>query len=107
MASALQKVTLTATGLHRQGTSPTLVVLSDGRANVTLAGLGGRAQAQTEAQQWATQWRLTGFPALWIDTSPQPDAQARTLADAMAATYYPMPHVQAQRMAQAINDLQR
>ena len=107
MALALQKATMAAVALQRQGTSPTLVVLSDGRANVTLAGLGGRAQAQSEAQQWAAQWRLTGFPALWIDTSTQPDAQARTLADAMAATYYPMPHVQAQRMAQAVNDLQR
>lgn len=105
MALALQTATQTALTLQRQGTTPTLVVLSDGRANVTLAGLGGRSQAQAEAIQWATQWRLSGFTGLWIDTSPQPDAQAQGLAQAMAASYFPMPHVQAQRMAAVVQNL--
>lgn len=105
MALALQTATQTALTLQRQGTTPTLVVLSDGRANVTLAGLGGRSQAQAEAMQWATQWRLSGFTGLWIDTSPQPDAQAQGLAQAMAASYFPMPHVQAQRMAAVVQNL--
>jgi len=106
MALALQTATQTALSLQRQGTTPTLVVLSDGRANVTLAGMGGRSQAQAEAMQWATQWRLSGFTGLWIDTSPQPDAQAQSLAQAMAASYFPMPHVQAQRMAAVVQNLQ-
>ncbi len=105
MALALQTATQTALTLQRQGTTPTLVVLSDGRANVTLAGLGGRSQAQAEAMQWATQWRLSGFTGLWIDTSPQPDAQAQGLAQAMSASYFPMPHVQAQRMAAVVQNL--
>lgn len=105
MALALQMATQTALSLQRQGTTPTLVVLSDGRANVTLAGLGGRSQAQAEAMQWATQWRLSGFTGLWIDTSPQPDVQAQGLAQAMAASYFPMPHVQAQRMAAVVQNL--
>jgi magnesium chelatase subunit D len=105
MALALQTATQTALSLQRQGTTPTLVVLSDGRANVTLAGMGGRTQAQAEAMQWATQWRLSGFTGLWIDTSPQPDAQAQGLAQAMAASYFPMPHVQAQRMAAVVQNL--
>ena len=106
MALALQTATQTALSLQRQGTTPTLVVLSDGRANVTLAGLGGRTQAQAEALQWATQWRLSGFAGLWIDTSPQPDAQAQNLAQTMAVSYFPMPHVQAQRMAAVVQNLQ-
>ena len=105
MALALQTATQTALSLQRQGTTPTLVMLSDGRANVTLAGMGGRTQAQAEAIQWATQWRLSGFTGLWIDTSPQPDAQAQGLAQAMAASYFPMPHVQAQRMAAVVQNL--
>jgi magnesium chelatase subunit D len=83
-----------------------LVVLSDGRANVTLQGLGGRTQAQADAHSWGQQWRLSGHRALWIDTSAQPDAQAQQLASTMGASYVPMPQVQAQRVAQAMQRLQ-
>jgi magnesium chelatase subunit D len=82
-----------------------LVVLSDGRANVTLQGLGGRAQAQIDAQNWGQQWRLAGHRALWIDTSMQPDALAQQLAATMGASYLPMPQVQARRMASAMDHL--
>jgi magnesium chelatase subunit D len=82
-----------------------LVILSDGRANVSLAGTGGRAQAREDAQAWAQQWRLTGYPSLWIDTAPQPEPQAQNLANLMGANYFPMPYVQAQRMAAVVQDL--
>ncbi len=105
MALALQNAAHIAMNLQRQGTTPTLVVLSDGRANVTLAGLGGRSQAQAEAQQWAKQWRSMGLTSLWIDTSAQPDTQAQNLAQNMGATYFPMPLVQAKRMAEVVKSL--
>ncbi len=102
LALALKLAHEQAAQLQRQGVTPILVVLSDGRANVTLQGLGGRAQAHTDAQNWGKQWRLSGHRALWIDTSVQPDAQAQQLAATMGASYLPMPQVQAQRMAQAM-----
>ncbi len=102
LALALKMAHEQAAQLQRQGVTPILVVLSDGRANVTLQGLGGRAQAQLDAQSWGQQWRATGHRALWIDTSMQPDAQAQQLAATMGASYLPMPQVQSQRMAHAI-----
>ncbi|MFM1906975.1 MAG: Magnesium-chelatase 60 kDa subunit [Pseudomonadota bacterium] len=105
LALALKMAHEQAAQLHRQGVTPILVVLSDGRANVTLQGLGGRAQAQTDAQNWGQQWRLSGHRALWIDTSMHPDAQAQQLAATMGASYLPMPQVQAQRMARAMDGL--
>ncbi|PUE53099.1 hypothetical protein B9Z45_13060 [Limnohabitans sp. 2KL-17] len=102
LALALKMAHEQAAQLQRQGITPILVVLSDGRANVTLQGLGGRAQAQTDAQSWGQQWRLSGHRSLWIDTSLQPDAQAQQLATTMGASYLPMPQVQAQRMARAM-----
>ena len=102
LALALKMAHEQAAQLQRQGVTPILVVLSDGRANVTLQGLGGRAQAQTDAQSWGQQWRASGHRALWIDTSMQPDAQAQQLAATMGASYLPMPQVQSQRMAHAI-----
>ena len=102
LALALKMAHEQAAQLQRQGVTPILVVLSDGRANVTLQGLGGRAQAQTDAQSWGQQWRASGHRALWIDTSMQPDSQAQQLAATMGASYLPMPQVQSQRMAHAI-----
>ena len=105
LALALKMAHEQAAQLHRQGVTPILVVLSDGRANVTLQGLGGRTEAQADAQNWGQQWQHTGHRALWIDTSVQPDPQAKALATLMGAEYLPMPQVQAQRMASAIDRL--
>lgn len=102
LASALQLAHAQAAQLQRQGITPILVVLSDGKANVTLQGLGGRVQAQEEARHWAGVWQRTGHAGLWIDTAPQPEAQARQLADLLGARYLPMPQVQSQRLAQAL-----
>jgi magnesium chelatase subunit D len=105
LALALKMAHEQATLLQRQGVTPILVMLSDGRANVTLQGLGGRAQAQTDAQIWGQQWRNSGHRALWIDTNLQADAQVKQLAETLGAHYLPMPQVQAQRMAHAMNSL--
>jgi len=107
LALALKMACEQATQLQRQGVTPILVVLSDGRANVNLQGLGGRPQAQADALQWAAQWRQTGHRALWIDTSFQPDAQVQNMAQIMGASYMPMPQVQAQRMAAAMDKVRR
>jgi magnesium chelatase subunit D len=107
LALALKMACEQATQLQRQGVTPILVVLSDGRANVNLQGLGGRPQAQADALQWAAQWRLTGHRALWIDTSLQPDAQVQNMAQIMGGSYMPMPQVQAQRMAAAMDNVRR
>ncbi|MBU3738997.1 MAG: magnesium chelatase subunit D [Rhodoferax sp.] len=105
LAAALQAAMQQALALRRNGSSPMLVVLSDGRANVALSGLGGRVQAQQDAQAWARHWGQSGLPSLWVDTSVQPDPRARELAGWMGASYFPMPHVQAQRMASVVQDL--
>jgi magnesium chelatase subunit D len=105
LALALKMAHEQAAQLQRQGVTPILVVLSDGRANVTLQGLGGRTQAQADAHNWSQQWHSTGHRALWIDTSVQPDAQAKQLACTMGASYLPMPQVQSQRMAHAMDSL--
>jgi magnesium chelatase subunit D len=102
LAGALQLALGQARQLAREGQTPLLVVLSDGRANVTLQGLGGRQQAQSEAQAMASQWALTGHAALWIDTAAQPEPLAQGLAQAMGGRYLPMPHVQSQRLASAM-----
>lgn len=102
IALALKHASEQALALQRAGMTPLLVMLSDGKANVTLEGLGGRTQAQADAMKWAQQWARLGFASLWIDTAVQPTGHAQELSQAMQARYLPMPHVASQRVADAI-----
>ena len=102
LASALHMCLDQALKLRREGSTPQLVVLSDGRANVNLQGMGGRVAAQADAQHLAQQWAAYGLEALWIDTALQPEPLAQAMATTMGARYLPMPHVQAQRLAHAM-----
>ena len=105
LAMALQLGLEQAMQLQRAGMTPSLVVLSDGRANIDLAGLGGRAQASADALALAQRWALSPWAALWIDTAPKPEPLAQALARSMGAHYLPKPYVQAQRMAAAMQTL--
>jgi len=102
LATALKLCAQTSLQASRQGMTPTLVVLSDGRANVTLEGEGSRAVAKSQALTWAKQWRALQLQSIWLDTSARADPQAREIALAMGAHYVPLPHANSQRMAQTV-----
>lgn len=102
IAIALKHATEQAQALQRQGITPLLVMLSDGKANVTIEGVGGRSQAHADALLWAKHWANHGFTSLWIDTALQPTGQAQELAHAMQGRYLPMPYVASQRLADAM-----
>jgi len=87
---------------RRLGVTPSLVMLCDGRANVSLQGSGGRAQAFQESLSLANAWRSQGLQSIWIDTSARPEPQAEQLAQAMGAHYVPLPQANSQRMAQVV-----
>ena len=87
---------------RRLGVSPSLVMLCDGRANVSMQGSGGRAQALQESLSWANAWRAQGLPSIWIDTSARPEPQAEQIAQAMGSRYVPLPQANSQRMAQVV-----
>jgi hypothetical protein len=54
----------------------------------------------------ARRWRSHALPAIWLDTSARPDAQAQQLALEMGARYVPLPLANGSRMAQAIQQVQ-
>ena len=72
------------------GKQPTLVVLTDARANVTLAGEGGREVAREEATAAARRIGADRLAAVVIDTASRPSEPARRLAEAMGARYAPL-----------------
>jgi magnesium chelatase subunit D len=88
--------------IGRQGDTPVVVLLTDGRANIARDGTPGRTQAGADALHAARQFKLAGLSALLIDTSPQPQAVAQALAQAMGAVYVPLPFAGAQGLSQAV-----
>jgi len=87
---------------RKRGQTPVIVALTDGRANVTRDGSGGRAMAESEALDSARLFRASGIAALLIDTAPRPHPFSRDLASAMGARYVPLPFADAARMSAAV-----
>lgn len=99
LAAAIDAALILATQAQRRSETPTLVLLTDGRANVTRSGAGGRETAHGEALSAARAVGLAGIAALFIDTSPKPNALAKDLAAAMRAQYVALPYASAERVS--------
>jgi magnesium chelatase subunit D len=102
LACAIDAARELADQISRHGETPIVVLLTDGRGNVARDGGTGRVRAGEDALAAARQMRLAGFAALLLDTSPQPQPSARLLAQAMGATYLPLPYAGAQLLSQAV-----
>lgn len=102
LAAGLEAGFLLAETVRRAGNTATLVLLTDGRANVTLAGTGGRAEADEEAALAARRLRAAGHRSLLVDISPRPNEQARRLAGEMGALYLPLPFASAAAVSGAV-----
>jgi magnesium chelatase subunit D len=102
LASGIETGLALADAIKRRGGTPLLVLLTDGRANVARNGQGGRPQATEEALTVARLVRAAGVAAMVVDTSNHPHPQARALAEAMDATYMPLPHADAGRLNAAV-----
>jgi magnesium chelatase subunit D len=104
IAAAIDAACLLADAVRRRGQTPSIVFLTDGRANIARDGTPGRARAQQEALAAARQLAASGFAALLLDTSPRPAPQAEQLAAAMAARYRPLPYADAGALSAAVMD---
>lgn len=86
----------------RRGATPVVVILSDGRANLSRDGSPGREAAATDALAAARRWRDAGAGVLWLDTAPQPQPAAQRVAQAMGARYLPLPHADARQVSRIV-----
>ncbi len=102
LAAGIDAGFLMADGIRRRGGTPTLVLLTDGRANVAQDGKGGRARAEADAMAAARQVRAARLAALLVDTSPRPHPASQRLAAAMDARYVPLPYADAAALSRAI-----
>lgn len=102
LAAGLDSAFAVAASVQRRGDQALLVLLTDGRANVSRSGAPGREAAEADARQSARLWRAAGLSALVVDTSVRPHPLARQLADDMAAGYLPLPQADARGLSAAV-----
>ena len=91
LAAGFRAANEMAVSLERKGLTPIIVVMSDGKANVNLKGVGGRESAHSDALMAAKEMRIKNHRLLFVDTSPKPEILAQELSSAMAAQYFPLP----------------
>ncbi len=102
LASGLAAAESLAEEVRRKGRTPTLVVITDGRANVGRNGIGGREQAHADAESAARAIGARKLKAILIDNSPRPEAKARGIAERMGALYLPLPRMDAAILSDAV-----
>ncbi|MQX38461.1 magnesium chelatase subunit D [Roseospira navarrensis] len=101
LAAGIEAAHIMAEVARTRGETPSVVILTDGRANVTLEGIGGRAKAEEDAKAAAEGMRAIGVSVLLVDTSLRPAPKAEALAHTMGATYMPLPRADARALSVA------
>jgi magnesium chelatase subunit D len=92
LALGLDAATELALSVQKQGMTPVVVLMTDGRANIGRDGKPGRDRAEAESLAAARVLRATGITSLLIDTSPRGHRLAEALAAEMAAIYLALPY---------------
>ena len=102
LAAGLKAGLATAQAARGRGMTPTLVLLSDGRANVALDGEADRARAGADAAGVAALMRRAGVEALVIDTGQRRSAALEGLSGALDGAYLPLPRADARAISRAV-----
>lgn len=102
LAAALEAAVALAAQLRRRGGTPSVVLLTDGRANVARDGTRGRAAAADDLESAAGLFREEGVRGMLVDTSPRPNASAEALARVLDVLYLPLPHADASQLRDAV-----
>lgn len=102
LAAGLKQAAELATQSRGKGLTPTLVVMTDGRANIALDGTADRPRAAADSVTLAQAIRLQHIPGLMIDMSNRPQPALRDLAAELDAAYLPLPRADARRVSAAV-----
>lgn len=102
LASGLSAALNMAQTAGQKGMTATIILLTDGRANVSLIGEPNRVQAGEDAQKIAADICAMGIEALVIDTTQRPERALKKLAETMRASYIPLPRADARAVSKAV-----
>lgn len=102
LAAGLLAASHLAEHVRKAGATPLVVLLSDGRANVTLSGTGGRARAKEDAETVARFLRGARVDSIVVDTSRRADPGLSELADTMGGRYVALPNADARTLSAVV-----
>ncbi|WP_116132323.1 magnesium chelatase subunit D [Tropicimonas sp. IMCC34043] len=102
LASGLEQALLLAEASRHRGMDPSIVLMTDGRGNIALDGSADREAALADLQDIADAVRRRGVPAMLIDIARLPRPAASALAERLAASYLPLPVVNARSLSEAV-----
>jgi magnesium chelatase subunit D len=99
LASGLATALDCALRARRQGMSPSIALLTDGRANIALNGQPDRAQAQLDVDRIAGAIRAAGITGVVLDVANRPQPALAGLSQRMDSRYVPLPRADARAIA--------
>ena len=102
LAAGLQLAMQLATLTRARGMTPTIALLTDGRANIALDGTANRPMAEADTARMARALAASITPALVIDTAIRPQPPLRVLAAQMGAPCIALPRADANRLSAAL-----
>jgi len=102
LSRGIEAATQLAESVRRGGDTPQVVVMTDGRANVSHSGRHDRNAAREDALSAARRCRATGIGCVLVDTGPRPSPEAQTLAQTLGGRYVPLPHADAHSLARVV-----
>jgi magnesium chelatase subunit D len=103
LAAGLDAAWVLSDSIRRRGETPLVVVLTDGRPNISRDGGSNRQRAESDALGAARKLRAESVSVLLVDTAPQPRALTAQLAGEMRANYLPLPYADAGMLAGVVH----
>ncbi len=91
-----------AASIAGRGTTPFVVFLTDGSANIAADGMPGRPRAREDAASAARGLAADGHAAVVVDIAPRPRPEAEALARDLRARYLPLPMADAAGLQRAV-----
>ena len=103
LALGLKAAAELAQSAKGRGMTPTIILLTDGGANIALDGSPGRPQARSDAEQFAGLIRANGIRAMTIDISRRGDSHLQELAAKLGGTYLQLPNAAGTEIAKSVS----
>lgn len=103
LVAGLERGLEMALGVRRQGSTPVLVLLTDGRGNIALDGSANRVLAAEQLSHVATCCRRHEVRSICIDIARRPREAVASLAEAMGADLHVLRHADARHMSDVVN----
>lgn len=105
IAAGLMAAQRLADAAVKHGQTPTIALLTDGKANVMLDGTANRKGANDETQAAAKAIAASGIQSIVIDISPRPRSEAARLAESLRGRYLPLPRAGSKALVEAIESV--